>query len=145
MCLCSSKRANQNVFEKEGATAGNVFLLVAGLASCGSAAWVASDCLAAAKNAFAIYSVGVRGFSIEGDIEFEIQESRRTVLAALSTGKFELQHSLIEQSRAADLEAERLLNRIAAHCPSHRSCARRRVSLRLHGLSIWRSATRKPL
>ena len=108
-----AEAGKSNRVRKRGrATPGNVFLLLAGLASCGSAAWVASDCLAAAKNAFAIYTVGVRGFSIEGDIEFEIQESRRTVLAALSTGTFEIQRSLIEQSRAADLEAERLVNQL---------------------------------
>jgi signal transduction histidine kinase len=54
--------------------------------------------------------VGVRGSSIEGDIEFEIQESRRTVLAALNAGTLEARQSCIEQSRAADLSAERLQN-----------------------------------
>jgi signal transduction histidine kinase/ActR/RegA family two-component response regulator len=90
----------------------NPFLLVVALAICGSATWVAWDCLNASKSVLALYTVGIRGFSIEGDIEYEIQESRRTVLAALSAGTFELQHSLIEQSRSADLRAERLLNQL---------------------------------
>jgi hypothetical protein len=59
--------------------------------------------LNASKSVLALYTLGIRGFSIEGDIEFEIQESRRTVLAALSAHTSELQHTLIEQSRAADL------------------------------------------
>jgi signal transduction histidine kinase/AmiR/NasT family two-component response regulator len=88
----------------------NAFLLLGAFATCGSAAWVARDCLTAAKGALALYEVGIRGFSIEGDIEYEIQESRRTVVAALSASTFPLQHSLIEQSRSADLRAERLLN-----------------------------------
>ncbi len=90
----------------------NRFLLLGALVTCGTAAWVAGDCLNAAKSALALYTVGIRGFSIEGDIEYEIQESRRTVLAALNAGTFELQQSLIEQSRSADLRAERLLNQL---------------------------------
>ena len=72
--------------------------------------WVVTDGLRVANNAVALYQVGVRGSSLEGDIEFEIQESRRLVLAALSARTFESRRSLIEQSRAADLGAERLQN-----------------------------------
>ena len=86
--------------------------LVGALVVFGSVAWVAGDCLNAAKSALALYTVGIRGFSIEGDIEYEIQESRRTVLAALNAGTFEMRQSLIEESRSADLQAERLLNQL---------------------------------
>jgi signal transduction histidine kinase/ActR/RegA family two-component response regulator len=92
------------------ADARNVFLLVGALAVCGSGAWVVKDCLSAARGALALYSVGIRGFSIEGDLEYEIQESRRTVIAALSANTLQLQRSLINESRSADLRAERLLN-----------------------------------
>src|ERR1700722_9408728 len=88
----------------------NGFRLLMGVAICGSALWVAADCVRVANGALALYQVGVRGSSIEGDIEFEIQESRRTVLAALNAGTLEAQQSCIEQSRAADLSAERLQN-----------------------------------
>jgi signal transduction histidine kinase len=90
--------------------AGNALRLLTGLAICGTAAWVAADCLKVADGALALYQLGVRGSSIEGDIEFEIQESRRTVLEALNSRTFEAQRSFIEQSRAADLHAERLQN-----------------------------------
>jgi signal transduction histidine kinase/FixJ family two-component response regulator len=94
------------------AIARNAWLLLGALATCGSAAWVVRDCHHAAQGALSLYTVGIRGFSIEGDLEYEIQESRRTVIAALSANTFELQQSLIEQSRAADLRAERLLNNL---------------------------------
>lgn len=88
----------------------NGFRLLMSLAICGTMAWVAADCLRVAHGALAMYQVGVHGSSIEGDIEFEIQESRRTVLAALNARTFESQRFFIDQSRAADLRAERLQN-----------------------------------
>ncbi len=88
------------------------FFLLGALVTCGSVAWVADDCLFAAKSALALYTVGVRGFGIEGEIEYEIQESRRTVLAALNSNTFESQNPFIEQSRAADRRAEGLLNEL---------------------------------
>ena len=96
----------------EKAIAQNLFRLGAGLVVIGTLAWVAADCSRVAGSALALYELGVQGSSIEGDIEFDIQESRRTVLAALNARSLESQRALIEQSRAADLSAERLQNQL---------------------------------
>jgi hypothetical protein len=104
----------------------NGFRLLMGVAICGTVAWVAADCLRVANGAVALYQLGVRGSSIEGDIQFEIQESRRTVLAALNARTFEAQRSFIDQSRAADLSAERLQNQfqLLAVTPVQHAAAR---------------------
>jgi signal transduction histidine kinase len=84
----------------------------AGLAVLGTLAWVVVDCSRVADSALALYRLGVQGSSIEGDIEFDIQESRRTVLAALNARTLESQRAFIERSRAADLSAERRQNQL---------------------------------
>ena len=88
----------------------NLLRVGAGLAVLGTLAWVVADCSRVTDSALALYQLGVQGSSIEGDIEFDIQESRRTVLAALNARTLESQRAFIEQSRAADLSAERLQN-----------------------------------
>jgi len=61
---------------------------------------------------FVLSSVGAQGLSIEGDIQYEIQESRRTLLRALTGEDRQQQEVFVKQSRLADSRAEGLINRL---------------------------------
>src|SRR5579862_5614053 len=71
-----------------------------------------SDCVTATRAVFVLSSVGAQGLSIEGDIQYEIQESRRTLLKALGSDDGGQQRSFVDQSRGADVRAEALINRL---------------------------------
>ncbi len=92
--------------------AGGFVLVLAGLLLCGSGIMALSDCITATRAVDVLSSVGAQGLSIEGDIQYEIQESRRTLLRALSTDETRAQQSFINQSRGADVRAESLINRL---------------------------------
>ncbi len=85
-------------------------LILGGTLASLSVAAVISDCIGAAQAAFAVYSVGIRGLSLEGDAEYAIQESRRTAVLALGATELEERKKLVDRSREADLRAERLIN-----------------------------------
>jgi len=75
-----------------------------------AAGFVIVDCLDAKAAAHRIYRVAVVAISIEGDIQYYTQESRRTLMQAL--GNIEQAQILIGRSREADRQAELLINRI---------------------------------
>src|SRR5271155_3556406 len=92
--------------------AGGFALVLGGLGLCGSGILALSDCISAAHIVFVLSSVGAQGLSIEGDIQYEIQESRRTLLRALTTEDRRQQEVFVKQSRLADSRAEELVNRL---------------------------------
>jgi signal transduction histidine kinase len=92
--------------------AGGFALVLGGLVFCGSGILAVSDCIAATHIVFVLSSVGAQGLSIEGDIQYEIQESRRTLLRALTTEDPSQQETFVSQSRSADARAEALINQL---------------------------------
>ncbi|MGA8026376.1 MAG: response regulator [Bryobacteraceae bacterium] len=71
-------------------------------------AFVVSDSYSAIGRARALYSVGVSGESNQGDIAYYLQESRRTVIYALTTKDPNSQLPYIDQAKSADQEVDRL-------------------------------------
>jgi two-component system, sensor histidine kinase and response regulator len=71
-------------------------------------AWVGIDSFRAVGQARALYDVGILGLSIEGDLQFFAQESRRTVVYALTTKDPNIQLPYIDQGRSADARIEQL-------------------------------------
>ncbi|MBV9766675.1 MAG: response regulator [Acidobacteriaceae bacterium] len=71
---------------------------------------MASDSYSAIGRARALYSVGVSGESNQGDIAYYLQESRRTVIYALTTKDPNAQLPYIDQARSADHEVDRLIS-----------------------------------
>ena len=61
---------------------------------------------------FALSSVGAQGLSIEGDVQYQIQESRRTLLRALTADNEGEQQAFVRESRIADSRAETLINHL---------------------------------
>lgn len=92
--------------------AGGFALILGGLVLCGSGLLALSDCISATHVVFALSSVGAQGLSIEGDIQYEIQESRRTLQRALTTDTESERQAFVAQSRIADSHAETLINRL---------------------------------
>lgn len=92
--------------------AGGFVLVLGGLVLCGSGILALSDCVSAAHIVFALSSVGAQGLSIEGDIQYQIQESRRTLLRALTADSDSQRQAFVAQSRIADSLAEMLINRL---------------------------------
>jgi two-component system sensor histidine kinase/response regulator len=70
---------------------------------------VASDFYFAIGRARALYQVGALGESIQGDVAYYLQESRRTVIYALTTKDPNSQLPYIDQARSADQEVDRLV------------------------------------
>jgi signal transduction histidine kinase len=91
---------------------GGFALVLGGLGLCGSGILALSDCISATHIVFVLSSVGAQGLSIEGDIQYEIQESRRTLLRALTAEDRKQQEVFVKQSRLADSRAEELVNRL---------------------------------
>ncbi|MBV8895177.1 MAG: hypothetical protein JO051_01600, partial [Acidobacteriaceae bacterium] len=73
-------------------------------------AFVMSDSYSAIGRAHALYSVGVIGESNQGDIAYYLQESRRTVIYALTTKDPNAQLPYIDQAKSADQEVDRLIS-----------------------------------
>ncbi len=92
--------------------AGGFALVVGGLLSCGSGILALSDCIEATHIVFALSSIGAQGLSIEGDIQYQIQESRRTLLRALTVDEEGEQQKFVRESRVADSRAETLINHL---------------------------------
>ncbi len=72
-------------------------------------AFVGSDFYSAIGRARALYTVGVLGESVEGDLAYYLQESRRTVTYALTTKDPNAQLPYIDQARSADRDVDRLV------------------------------------
>jgi signal transduction histidine kinase/CheY-like chemotaxis protein len=72
-------------------------------------AFVGSDFYSAIGRARALYTVGVLGESIQGDVAYYLQESRRTVTYALTTKDPNAQLPYIDQARSADREVDHLV------------------------------------
>ncbi len=72
-------------------------------------AFVASDFYSAIGRARALYRVGVLGESNQGDVAYYLQESRRTVIYALTTKDPNSQLPYVDQARSADQEVDRLI------------------------------------
>ena len=70
---------------------------------------VVSDSYSAIGRARALYSVGVSGESNQGDIAYYLQESRRTVIYALTTKDPNAQLPYIDLAKSADREVDRLI------------------------------------
>ncbi len=70
---------------------------------------VTSDFYSAIGRARSLYSVGVSGESNQGDVAYYLQESRRTVIYALTTKDPNSQLPYIDQARSADQEVDRLI------------------------------------
>jgi len=71
--------------------------------------FVASDFYFAIGRARALYEVGALGESVVGDVAYYLQESRRTVIYALTSKDPNAQLPYIDQARAADQEVDRLV------------------------------------
>lgn len=72
-------------------------------------AFVGSDFYSAIGRARALYTVGVLGESIQGDLAYYLQESRRTVTYALTTKDPNAQLPYIDQARSADRDVDHLV------------------------------------
>lgn len=77
-----------------------------------SIAFAGLDLYRASGAANLLYSAGARSLSLEGDIQYEVQESRRTSLYALTTPDPNLQLQFVDQSRAADQNVDVLLRKL---------------------------------
>ena len=92
--------------------AGGFALVLGGLVLSGSGILAVWDCISATHIVFALSSIGAQGLSIEGDIQYQIQESRRTLLRALTADDDRQRQAFISDSRIADGHAETLINRL---------------------------------
>jgi signal transduction histidine kinase len=92
--------------------AGGFALVLGGLVLSGSGILVVSDCISATHIVFALSSIGAQGLSIEGDIQYQIQESRRTLQRALTAENERQRQMFIGESRIADSRAETLINHL---------------------------------
>ena len=91
----------------------NAVLTAVGLLVLSFAAWVGIDSYRAVEQARTLYDVGTNGMSIEGDLQFFAQESRRTVTYALTTTDPNIQIPYIDQARSADAAIDRLRDRLS--------------------------------
>src|SRR5256885_6597583 len=76
-------------------------------------AFVGSDFYSAIGRARALYTVGVLGESVQGDVAYYLQESRRTVTYALTTKDPNAQLPYIDQARSADHAVDRLISSLS--------------------------------
>ena len=90
-----------------------IVLALVGLAGLVQAVRACYSINTAIREARALYSVGVIGSSIQGDLQYSAQESRRTLIYALTTNDPNRQLPYIDQARAADLEVDRSVSGIA--------------------------------
>jgi PAS domain S-box-containing protein len=76
--------------------------------------FVASECRAGVEMVRTFYVVDVRGLQSAGEMGFEIQEGRRTVIYALTTNDPNRQLTYIDQARAAGVAVANLENRLSS-------------------------------
>ncbi len=89
-------------------------LAVLGLLVLSSASFVGWDFLRAIRQAQSLYSVGILGVSLQGEIQFFTQESRRTVSYALTTNDPNLQLPFVDQARTASQRVDSLVQNLLA-------------------------------
>jgi two-component system sensor histidine kinase/response regulator len=91
------------------------WLLVAGgFAILGAGVFVAAECNGAVGVVRDFYSVDVRGLQTAGEMAFQIQEGRRTVVYALTTDDPNQQLTYVDQSRAAGESVAELEGRLGS-------------------------------
>jgi diguanylate cyclase (GGDEF)-like protein len=83
-------------------------LVAVGIAALLGAVFAAFDLWHAMRRAEALYSVGMAGLSIEGDLQDYTQESRRLFVYALTTKDPNIQLTYVKAARASDREVARL-------------------------------------
>jgi diguanylate cyclase (GGDEF)-like protein len=83
-------------------------LVAAGCLGLAGAVLTSFDLFQAMRRAEDLYSVGMAGLSIEGDLQDYTQESRRLFVYALTTGDPNVQLTYVRAARAADREVGRL-------------------------------------
>ncbi|HWC77796.1 MAG TPA: PAS domain S-box protein [Blastocatellia bacterium] len=84
------------------------FVLI-GLAIIGVAFFVVMDLRATSREVRAVYDGSVNGLDLLGELQYQAQEARRSLLYALTTNESNLQIDYAEQSRAADQRVRDLL------------------------------------
>ncbi len=82
-----------------------------------AAAVVGFDSYNAIGKARSLYDVGILGLSIEGDLQYFTQESRRTVVYSLTTLDPNLQLAYVDQARDSDSKVALLLADLARLSP----------------------------
>src|SRR5260221_4947627 len=80
----------------------------------GSASFVGVDFYHAIRQAQSLYSVGILGVSLQGDIQFFTQESRRTMFYALTSNDPNLQLPFVDKARAASQRVDGLIQSLLA-------------------------------
>jgi signal transduction histidine kinase/CheY-like chemotaxis protein len=80
----------------------------------GMGIFVCLDTHAAVEEARALYEVGVIGLRTGGELQYYIQESRRTVVYALTTSDPNGQVSYVDKARASDAEIEKRRTSLAS-------------------------------
>jgi signal transduction histidine kinase/DNA-binding response OmpR family regulator len=91
---------------------GSAIMVLVGLAAVAQAIHLSYSIHDALFEAKALYRVGVTGSSLQGDLQYSLQESRRTLIYALTTNDPNRQLPYIDQARNADLDVERAIDQI---------------------------------
>ena len=73
------------------------------------AGWQVRNAIADAR---ALHDVGVTGASLGGDIEYYMQESRRTVIYALTSKDPNVQLPYVDEARRADAQVKLVMNEL---------------------------------
>ena len=89
-------------------------LIAGGVAVVAAGIFVTLESRAGVQRVREFYEVDVRGMQTAGELAFQIQEGRRTVIYALTTNDPNQQLTYIDQARAADESVATLGSRLAA-------------------------------
>jgi hypothetical protein len=92
-----------------GSTVKTTVFIALGIVALIGAALAVYDLQRGIKQATALYSVGVAGLSVEGDLQSFTQQSRRTLIYALTTSDPNEQIPFVVQSRSSDVRVIQLL------------------------------------
>jgi PAS domain S-box-containing protein len=91
-----------------------ISVVLAGLSVLASGLYVGFDSLSAVRRMRSFYDVEVVGLREGGELAFDIQESRRTFVYALTTTNADRQLTYIDQARSSDEAVERTVARLSA-------------------------------
>ncbi|MBM3263332.1 MAG: MCP four helix bundle domain-containing protein [candidate division Zixibacteria bacterium] len=97
--------------------------LVIGLVAIGVGAFLVRDIRQAMTEAQQIYARSVRGLDLIGDLQYQTQEARQSIIYALTTVDRRTQADYLQQSRDADTEVERILH-------EHNALLREQIEIR---------------
>ena len=107
-------------------------LALAGLLVFAVGLYVALDSWSAVRRIRKVYNIEVSGLKDVGELAFHIHESHRAVLYALTTSLPQVQSAYIEQARASDKTADRIVTRLKSR-PFNKKCSRDLALL----ITVW--------